>query len=378
MQRLLYISDALAITGGLERVLTDKVNWLSKQKGYEVFVITVNQGSHPLAYPLSNNVSCQDLDIQFHTQYQYSGFRKFIIAHRLHSIFRTRLSEKINDISPDIIISARLDFLRDIIKIKGTIPLIFESHSSCLSWRYDGSRWLRRLQVQWMLRSIKKAQMIVALTNGDAKEWRKLTPKVCVIPNVVNLNESDTFSDCQSKTAIFVGRLCSQKDVFSLLRIWKNVHDYHPDWRLNIFGDGELKEEIQHEIDRLAANIHLFPSTINIMEKYKESSLLLMTSSFEPFGLVLPEAMSCGLPVVAFDCPYGIADIITDGEDGFLIRNRNIDAFSQRVCQLIESYDLRCQMGRNGIVSSQRYQVSRIMPQWIQVFNQLIFRTSNL
>jgi glycosyltransferase involved in cell wall biosynthesis len=225
-----------------------------------------------------------------------------------------------------------------------------------------------------MQRSVKRVQMTVALTNGDAKEWRKLTPKVCVIPNVVHLNESNTFSDCQLKTAIFVGRLCSQKDVFSLLRIWKNVHDQHPDWQLSIFGDGELKEEIQHEIDRLAANIHLFPSTINIMEKYKESSLLLMTSSFEPFGLVLPEAMSCGLPVVAFDCPYGPSDIITDGKDGFIIKDRSITEYADKVCQLIENYELRCNMGKAGILSSQKYAASRIMPQWIDLFMQLCIK----
>ena len=98
---------------------------------------------------------------------------------------------------------------------------------------------------------------------------------------------------------------------------------------------------------------------------------MISTSLFEPFGLVIPEAMSYGLPVVAFDCPYGPADIITDGLDGFLIKDRDVDSFSQRVCQLIESYDLRCQMGRNGILSSQRYNTFDIMSKWIQLFKLL-------
>lgn len=371
MPKLLYINDALAIMGGLERILTDKVNWLSKQKGYKVSVLTVNQGYHPLAFPLSDDVFYQDLDVQFQTQYQCSGIRKLMVAHRLHRLFRTRLVEKMNEIAPDIIVCTRLDFLRDILKVKGNIPLVFESHSLRRSWRFDGSGWLRKQQVQWMQRSVRKVQMTVALTNGDAEEWRKLTHKVCVIPNAVHLNESGSYRDCQSKTAIFVGRLCMQKDVFSLLRIWKTIHDQHPDWQLNIFGNGELKEDLQGEIDRLDANVNLHPPTSNIMDHYKESSLLLMTSRFEPFGLVLPEAMSCGLPVIAFDCPYGPADIITDGVDGYLIRDRNEYAFSQRVCQLIESYDLRVHMGKNGIISSQRYNTSDIMSKWIQLFRQL-------
>ena len=100
--------------------------------------------------------------------------------------------------------------------------------------------------------------------------------------------------------------------------------------------------------------------------------MLLLTSIYEPFGLVMPEAMSCGLPVVAFDCPYGPADIITDGVDGFLIRNRDVRAFADRVCQLIEDEALRRQMGQKAIVSAQRYAPERIMPLWKELFESLL------
>ena len=96
-----------------------------------------------------------------------------------------------------------------------------------------------------------------------------------------------------------------------------------------------------------------------------------MTSLYEPFGLVLPEAMSCGLPVIAFDCPYGPSDIITDGVDGFLIKNRDIEMFADKVCQLIENEELRRRMGKNGIISSQRYRADVIMPKWISLFEEL-------
>ena len=96
-----------------------------------------------------------------------------------------------------------------------------------------------------------------------------------------------------------------------------------------------------------------------------------MTSRYEPFGLVLPEAMSCGLPVVAFDCPYGPADIITDGVDGFLIKERSVEEFANRVCQLIENEQLRVQMGKRGMDSSQRYSTEAIMPKWAKLFEQL-------
>ena len=121
----------------------------------------------------------------------------------------------------------------------------------------------------------------------------------------------------------------------------------------------------------MSANIHVFQPTANIMEVYREHSIFLLTSKYEPFGLVLPEAMSYGLPVVAFDCPYGPADIITDEVDGYLIEDRDVELFAQRVGQLISDYDLRVKMGKAGIASSKRYLASRIMPQWIQLFEQL-------
>ena len=99
--------------------------------------------------------------------------------------------------------------------------------------------------------------------------------------------------------------------------------------------------------------------------------MLVMTSLYEPFGLVLVEAMSCGLPVVAFNCPYGPSDIITDGVDGFLIENRNVEAFASRICQLMDNFDLRQKMGKAAIKSAQRYKEEYIMPMWEQLFNEL-------
>ena len=82
--------------------------------------------------------------------------------------------------------------------------------------------------------------------------------------------------------------------------------------------------------------------------------------------------MSCGLPVVAFDCPYGPADIIHDGVDGFLVENRNINTFAERICQLIENETLRKKMGNSAITSVQRYRAEMIMPKWKQLFEQLL------
>lgn len=369
--RILYINDAWAIWGGLERVLIDKMNYLADNDGYKIFTITYNQGSHPLPYSLNSKVVHRDLNIQLHYQYRYSGVKKYYFRYKLQKLLVERLQLEIRKIMPDVIVCARVDLIAYIIKVKGSVPLIFESHSSCkwISYEYEGlSRYVKKYRNKSLA---KKPQMVVALTEGDAAEWRKLTPNVCVIPNIVHLNERDTYSDCATKSVIFVGRFSKQKDMSSLLRIWSLVHQRHSDWSLHIYGGyGDEQTALQAEIKRMDANIQVHGPTSDMIEKYKHSSILLMTSLYEPFGLVLPEAMSCGLPVIAFDCPYGPAEIITDGVDGFLIRNRCIEVFADKVCLLMENQDLCVKMGKAGIISSHRYDRHHIMPLWKHLFER--------
>lgn len=370
--RILYINDAVAIYGGLERVLVEKINWLVEQDNYEVWLLTANQGDHPLSFPLHSKAKYDDLGIFFYRQYHQTGWKRLVKKRQLHRLFRERLAEKINTISPDIIVCTRLEYLHDIVRVKGTIPLVFESHTSRWISRFEGDGFIRRLYVWYLQLAVFKIQRVVALTNGDANEWRKLTTRVSIIPNIVHLNESGMYSNCKSCSVIFVGRFSKQKDVGCLLHIWKIIHQRYPDWYLYIYsGYGDQQDAMLQEIQKMDANIIVPTPTADMMERYQECSVLLLTSIYEPFGLVLPEAMSCGLPVVAFDCPYGPADIITDGLDGFLIRHRDMNAFAEKVCLLIENEALRQRMGQAAVISSQRYQPSLIMPQWKKLFESL-------
>ena len=370
--RILYVNDAWAIWGGLERVLIDKMNYLTDNEGYEIFTITYNQGAHSFPYPISSKVVHRDLNVQLHHQYRYHGLKKYYFKYKLEKLLIKLLQSEIENIKPDVIVCPRIDLIGYILKAKGNTPLIYESHSSCKCFSYENEGLLCHIKHYYYEKQIKNVQMMVALTEGDAAAWQKLTPNVCVIPNVVHLNESDTYSDCAAKSVIFVGRFSWQKDVGSLLRIWEIVHQCHPDWNLHIYGGyGEEQEAMLEKIKQMNAGVLVCEPTINIIEKYKESSILLLTSRFEPFGLVLPEAMSCGLPVVAFDCPYGPADIITDGVDGFLIRHRSIEDFANKVSLLMDNQELRIKMGKDGIESSQRYDASKIMPIWKDFFEHL-------
>ena len=377
--RIVYVTDALAVWGGMERVLADKMNVLAGQYGCEVTLLSTNQGEHKLTYELHRNVRHIDLGVRLQQEYQYRGLRKILKKRELKQILKNRIKRAIENLKPDVVVCVKLDFVPVLADLKGDIRLVVESHTLCHSEKMDEVGLLRRLYIRSLKRRIIKADAVVALTEGDANDWKSYNDNVHVIPNVVNLNDQGDRSliPFQGKDIkrpvplIYVGRFSKQKDIDSLLHVWEIIHQQYPEWRLDIYGEGELKEHYLSRIHLMDANIHVYEPTANIMEVYCEHSILLLTSLYEPFGLVLPEAMSCGLPVVAFDCTYGPADIITDGVDGYIIADRNIELFAQRVCQLISDYDLRVQMGKAGIASSKRYQASRIMPQWIQLFEQL-------
>lgn len=373
--KLLYVTDALAIHGGLERVLTEKANWLSSQQNYDVFLLTVNQGTHPLAFPLSPRVVFDDLNICFYQQYRYSALKRLWQRRRLHQKFRRLLAEKIGQTAPDVIICARLDYVKDLVKVKGNVPLVFESHSSRRASLIEGDGWLRRFHVWYLQQAVKKAQMVVALTEGDAEEWRKLIPKVRVAPDVVCLNDTGAYSDCKAKSVAFVGRFSKQKDIGSLLRIWMLVHHRYPDWHLHVYGGyGDEYEKWHAILQQSDCNITVHDTTADIMERYLEHSMLIMTSRYEPFGLVLPEAMSCGLPVIAFDCPYGPKSIVSDGVDGYLVEPGNIEEFSDKVCALIENPVLRGKIGQAGVQSSQRFRANVIMTCWKSLLDEILLK----
>lgn len=370
----MYINDAIAIWGGLERILVEKANYLADVYGYNINIVTTNQGGHPVPYTLSPQVVFHNLDIMFHHQYLHTGIRRLYMRLKKEILFKKKLKEYIETIKPDIIVTLRMDYLYYLVKVNNSIPLVVESHFSYISYLYEDDRMFHSLHLRYGNMLIKKSSlMLVALTSGDAKNWEKITKNVCVIPNMVHLNETGCYSDCSAKRVIYVGRFSKQKDISSLIRIWIEVHSKHPDWRLDIFGGyGECKDSIVSEITNMNANIRILEPTSNIFKQYIESSMLLLTSIYEPFGLVIPEAMSCGIPVVSFDCPYGPREIIVDGVNGFLVKERNVHVFAERVCQLIESPDLRISMGREGIKTSMNYHSSIIMPMWKNLFEKIV------
>lgn len=367
--RLLYIFRSLAVWGGIERVLVDKMNALVSMYGYEVFMITTDQGNHLVPYHLDEGVHLEDIGIQFHLQYHFSGLRRLKDEYKRMKLFEVKLSSRIKEIDPDLIICTTTDPVLSITKVKGDIPLIVEAHNICD--RAFGEKGLHQRIVSWSLKKgLKKTSCLVTLTEGDAIEWRRIISCVEVIPDMAHLNKGN-ISSLENKRIIFVGRFDYQKRPMEMIKIWQQVYPSFPDWHLEIYGEGELQQEVEDLANFLNMNIHVHMPTSLIFEAYRNSSILVSTSLFEPFGLVLPEAMSCGLPIVAYDCPYGPSMIITNDVNGYLVKSGDISSFANKLCSLMGDVDLRHRMGKDAIESSKNYESKKIMPLWLSLFEQI-------
>lgn len=371
--KLLYLHFSIAVYGGIERVLSDKMNYLANSSEYEIFFVTCDQGSHPFSYTLDHRIKHVDLGIRLHQQYVYPFPIRIWKHYRLLSLYNKKLKQTIDEISPDIIIGTEWIPPRLIMRNKGDIPFILESHFgySTIVDRKKSSM-IKKILQYFDYKSFSKADVVVTLTRGDAEVWRaRGTRCIAVIPNPVHLNDKNFRSGLEEKRVIFVGRFSDEKDIPTLFKIWETVHDHFPEWCLDLYGEGELEKKLNGYISNCSLNISIHPPTKDIFKELCNSSILVMTSKNESFGLVLVEAMSCGLPVIAFDCPYGPKDIICDGVNGFLIENRDVKTFSGKMCQLMENNGLRIRMGEEAFESSQKYNISVIMEKWRELFDKL-------
>lgn len=374
--KIVYIYPVFIQLAGTERVFTDKMNYLADVVGYDVTLLTYEQGLHSFPFPLSPKVKHVDLDIRFFPLYRYCRIVRWYKERKLNKVLSRRFNALMEEMKPDIVIAPTyyIKVLRLVSKCPCKFVRILESHIDKRHVYINSERsrrgWLAYMRSYYEDRVVgwtaRRFDLLVALSPEDAKDWSRCL-MTTVIPNVVHL-QRDVHGNLDRKRVVFAGRLVEQKGISFLVQIWKIVNERHPDWLLDVYGEGILKYLLMSN----SHNIQVNGPTPNLLDVFCDSSIFVLTSVYEPFGLVIPEAMSCGLPVVAFDCDYGPREIIKDGVDGFLVPVGDVKMFSDRVCQLIEDPELRKRMGNAGIQSSQRYSADVIMPQWINLFEELL------
>jgi glycosyltransferase involved in cell wall biosynthesis len=181
-------------------------------------------------------------------------------------------------------------------------------------------------------------------------------------------------SPLTAKRVITIGRYSYEKGYDLLLRVWSIVEKKLSDWQLDIFamGDPTPYVKMMDDLSIDKKRCHLNSSVVDVEDEYMKSSILVQPSRTEGFGLVIVEAMSCGLPVVSFDCENGPRSIITNGEDGFLIPPFDVEMFANSLMRLMSDDDLRESMGEKGKQNSQRYDIDIVGQQWKRLFDELM------
>jgi glycosyltransferase involved in cell wall biosynthesis len=226
-----------------------------------------------------------------------------------------------------------------------------------------------------MVRAYPRLDAVTALTHETADGYRELlgpAVRVEAIPNGVP-DLGGVRSPVEAPRVIAAGRLERRKGFGRLLNAWAVVAPRFPDWRLDIYGTGQEKRSLQRKITRrgLDASARLAGYTGRLPDELATASIFALTSRREGFPMVLLEAMSAGVPVVAFDCPTGPRDIVHDGLDGRLVPNGDIAALAAALEQLMTDAELRRRMGAAAVETAAAYRIDRITERWEALFAQL-------
>lgn len=374
--KIVYVTPALYMAGGVERVLTLKANFFAEHFGYDVTVILTEGKGKPLFYELSDQVKVINLDIGFEQLWTCSFLKKIFLYSIKQRRYKKLLTAELLRLRPDLTVSLLRREINFITSIHDGSRKVGELHINRAHYRnFEGGNPLKNIFAKfWMKNLVGKLQQLdrlVVLTEKDCEAWMELQ-NVMAIPNPLPFWPSQ-MSPLTEKRVIAVGRYCHEKGYDHLLQMWSLVQQRFPEWRLDVFGDGDripyeqLMDELK--IDRSRCQLH--GRTIDVQSEYLHSSVAVCSSRFEGFGMVIIEAMACGLPVVSFDCPWGPQSIISNGEDGILVENGNVEKLAHALSLLLGHMESIITLGNNARQSALRFSVEIIAQRWKQLFEEV-------
>jgi len=373
--KLVYITPALYMAGGVERVLTLKANYFAEHFGYDITIILTEGKGKPLFYPLSDKIKVVNLNVGFEELWTCSFLKKIFVYLKKQRKYKKALTHELMRIRPDIVISLlrrEINFINDIKDGSRKIGELHVNRANYRNFEANEANYIKNLFAKFWMSSLvsklKRLDSFVVLTEEDKQAWPELN-NVTVIPDPLPFMPTH-YSSLTEKRVIAVGRYVYQKGFDLLLQAWSKIEKQNQDWELCVFGDGnrEPYEQQMKELGIDTSRCHLNGPTADIQKEYVNSSIFAFSSRFEGFGMVLVEAMACGLPVVSYACPCGPKDIIKDGEDGLLVENGNVEAFAIKLSQLMQNATLCKSMAKAGQSNVQRFYMEQIAKQWKTLF----------
>lgn len=380
--KIAYCIPSCHQSGGMERVLSLKANYLADVLGWEVTVITTEREKSEPAFPLSPKVKKQNLDVNYCDEEKHPLLSRIFMRLKKKKLHRQRLSDFLFQERCDICVSMfchEMSFLSSIQDgSKKVLELHFCKNFRRLDIQYNKKGLLRYvfgLLQDWRERSlIRRYNAFVVLTREDARDWG-MDYRCNVIPNPLPF-QGDSCTHPRTYRAIAVGRLCPQKGFDLLIRAWELLpYELKQQWSLAIYGDGPEKDYLTKLISSKTAegHIRIHAPVKDIQKEMESSSIFCFPSRYEGFGMALLEAMGCGLSCLSFDCPCGPKDMIKQNVNGILVDSFSIERFSSALERLMRDEQLRLYMGREAARNvRENFSLDKIMKQWRELFEDLI------
>lgn len=379
MKKIVYIVGGLYQPSGMGQVMSCKVNYLAEHTDWQMFVVLTERPDLPFFYKMSPQITFVNFDINYDELDTLPLFKKIMAYRKKQSVYKQKLTSYLMKVKPDITVSAvrrEINFINDILDGSRKIGEIhfekqFYRHFSKQFLPDFINQWITNIWQGFLIKQLSRLDKFVVLTDEDASSWNMLSNKV-VIPNPLS-EFPDAQSKLESKTVISVGRYDPVKGFDMLIEAWALVSKQHPDWKLKIIGPGE-REPYQDQTKRLGLehSISCNGASNHIYIEMLQSSLYVLSSRSEGFGLVLLEAMACGLPCVAFSCSAGPRSIIADHHNGLLVEKDNVQKLAEGICFMIEHDEERKQYAVQAKIHSESYRVENIMQEWIALFKDVM------
>lgn len=377
IMKIIYCTHSTYNPGGMERVLFNKVKFLAEFMRWNISIVTTDQNGRKPFYSYPMEVRMIDLGINYSEDNIKGAFGKITGYLKKRIKHKRLLTELLMREKADIVVSlypSESSFIPD---IKDGSKKVLEIHY-CKFFRLQYGRTgilglIDRLRTKQDERIVSRFDRFVVLTNEDKGYWGNI-PNIVVIPNAAML-VGNKYSDVTEKRVIAVGRLDYQKGFDRLIKAWKMVRQSgrFNDWKLDIFGQGEWKDMLNRMIDDygIAGTAFINAPTKQIGDEYAKSSMLVMSSNYEGFPMVMIEAMACGLPVVSFDFKCGPKDIIDDGKNGIIVHDGDIEGLANAMMKLMDNLTLRRTMSENAKKVVDTYSEENVMKQWLDLFASL-------
>ena len=394
--RILYCIPHLYNSGGMERVLTQKVNWLAAHTDYEITIVTTELtpvGQNDVCFSLDERVRVEALGIDFNADYHKPLLFKYVGHARRMRVYKRALINYIRANEIDLCISLggkEVAFISSL-PCRTMVEFHFakDHRQQLLDANHTGWFWhvLGRIRTWQLVRDVRSADQIVVLTEKDKQDWQQAgcTNVVC-IPNPCSLKYrvlsseyqvvSSEYGEQGVKTLLGVGRLHEQKGFDMLLEAWNNVQRDNvqcaKEWVLRIVGEGPQRAVLEQQIKDLhLTNVVLAGRVGNVVEEYDAASLFVLSSRYEGLPLALIEAMWCGVPCVSFDCPHGPAELLED-DRGWLVPAMDVEKLTQQIiCAMTHMEEAKARAQRAQEYAYEKYSEANIMPQWVQLIENI-------